>query len=207
MQPEQNIQFQGVVGNIEAKHRLADQNELGLLMCHPHPLFEGTMDNKVVTTTTRAAAELSFPTLRFNFRGVGMSEGKHDEGVGEKDDVLRAIQYVKNELGWKKVILAGFSFGAGMACLAACGQPDDINKLILIAPPVHHFDAPNQLAYEFETYVFMGDADEVVPFDEVDDWVHKVIPTPHTQIFEGAGHFFHGRLVELKEALQHAIKP
>lgn len=207
MKPEKKIQFQGGAGLIEARHRPAEQNELGLLMCHPHPLFDGTMDNKVVTTCTRAAAELELPTVRFNFRGVGASEGVHDMGVGEKDDVLRAIQYVKQELGWKKVILAGFSFGSGMACLAACEQPEDISKLILIAPPVHNFDAPSQLAYEFDTYVFMGDADEVVPFEQVEDWVHQVIPTPHMQIFEGAGHFFHGCLVELKEAVQHAAKP
>src|SRR5690554_3398343 len=207
MKQEKEIQFQGAAGLIDARHRPAEQTKLGLLMCDPHAIFVDTMDNKVVTICTRTAAELELPTLRFNFRGVGASEGVHDMGVGEKDDVLRAIQYVKQELGWKKIILAGFSFGSGMACLAACEQPIDISKLILIAPPVHNFDAPSQLAYEFDTYVFMGDADEVVPFEQVEDWVHQVIPTPHMQIFEGAGHFFHGRLVELKEAVQHVIKP
>ena len=176
-------------------------------MCHPHPLFQGSMDNKVVTTVTRAAAELGLPTVRFNFRGVGNSQGVHDAGVGEKEDVLTAIAYVTQELGWQKVVLAGFSFGSGMACLAACEQPEDINTLILIAPPVHNFDAPNQLAYSFETYVFMGDADEVVSFNEVHDWVRTVVPTPHLQVFEGASHFFHGRLTELKDAIQHALQP
>src|SRR5690554_7722446 len=120
MKPEKKIQFQGAAGLIEARHRPAEQNELGLLMCHPHPLFDGTMDNKVVTTCTRTAAELELPTLRFNFRSAGASEGVHDMGVSEKDDVLLAIQHVKQELGWTKIILAGFSFGSGMACLAAC---------------------------------------------------------------------------------------
>ncbi len=206
MQSEKKIQFQGMAGMIEARHRPAEENKLGLLMCHPHPLFQGTMDNKVVTTTTRAAAELGLPTVRFNFRGVGNSDGVHDMGVGEKDDVLTAIEYVKKVLGWEEVVLAGFSFGSGMACLAACEQPQDISKLILIAPPVHNFDAPSQLAYEFDTYVYMGDADEIVPFEEVQDWVNKVVPTPYMQIFEGASHFFHGRLVELKEAVQHSIR-
>lgn len=206
MEVEQKIQFQGAAGQLEGKHRLTEQAELGLLMCHPHPLFQGSMDNKVVTTVTRAASELGLPTLRFNFRGVGQSEGEHDNGLGEIDDVLAAIQYAKQKLGWKRIVLAGFSFGAGMACLAACAQSDGIDKLILVAPPVHHFDAPNQLPYEFETHVFMGDADEVVPFDEVMDWVHRVVPTPQAQIFEGAGHFFHGHLIELKEAVQHNVK-
>lgn len=207
MQPEHKIQFQGTAGLIEGKHRLAENNQLGLLMCHPHPLFQGSMDNKVVTTATRAAAELGLPTVRFNFRGVGNSQGVHDAGVGEKEDVLTAIAYATQELGWQKVVLAGFSFGSGMACLAACEQPEDINTLILIAPPVHNFDAPNQLAYSFETYVFMGDADEVVSFNEVHDWVRTVVPTPHLQVFEGASHFFHGRLTELKDAIQHALQP
>ena len=83
MQPEKKIQFQGTAGMLEGKHRPAAQTELGLLMCHPHPLFDGTMDNKVVTTVTRAASELGLPTLRFNFRGVGHSAGEHDNGVGE----------------------------------------------------------------------------------------------------------------------------
>src|SRR5690554_5413921 len=99
MKPEKKIQFQGAAGLIEARHRPAEQKELGLLMCHPHPLSDGTMDNKVDTTCTRTPAELELPTLLFNFRGVGAIEGVHDMDVGEKDDVLRVIQYVKQELG------------------------------------------------------------------------------------------------------------
>lgn len=207
MQSEQKIQIQGKAGLLEGRHRPGESSQLGLLMCHPHPLFDGTMDNKVVTTATRAAAELGLPSVRFNFRGVGLSEGRHDEGVGEQDDVLSAIEYVKQKLGWQRVILAGFSFGAGMACLAACEQSDGIERLILIAPPVHHFDAPNQLPFEFETHVLMGDADDVVPFDEVEDWVQMVIPAPEMQIFAEVGHFFHGRIVALKEALQQIMQP
>lgn len=205
MQSEQNVFIQGEAGQLDIKHRPASDHQIGLLMCHPHPLFQGTMDNKVVTTVTRAAAELGLPTLRFNFRGVGKSEGEHDNGRGEQRDVLSVIKYAKEQLGWQKIILAGFSFGAGMACLAACEAPETVAKLLLVAPPVHHFDAPSQLPFEFETYVLMGNADDVVPFDEVEDWVARIVPAPHMYIYEDAGHFFHGRLVELKDTVQSII--
>lgn len=207
MAQEEKIVIDGPAGALEARVQHAGQTALGVLMCHPHPLFHGTMDNKVVTTVTRTAAGMALPTLRFNFRGVGSSEGHHDNGVGEQDDVLVALNYCLNTLGWKRVILAGFSFGAGMACLASCRQPENIAALVLLAPAVHHFDAPNQLPYEFETYVYMGDADEVVPFDEVENWAERVVPVPHFQVFEQGGHFFHGRLTDLKASLIEDLSP
>lgn len=181
--------------------RVHQQSERGFLMCHPHPLFDGTMNNKVVTTATRAAASLGLSTLRFNFRGVGDSPGEHDHGQGEVDDVLAALTFAREQLGWSTIYLGGFSFGAGMACLAACQQPEAVNGLFLVAPAVHHFDAPNALPYEFESHVYMGDADEVVPFGEVDDWVERVVPQPHWHVFSDGGHFFHGRLTDFKQSL------
>lgn len=207
MAQEKVITIQGPAGHIEGRWAEAEQTELGVLMCHPHPLHQGTMNNKVVTTVTRTAAGLGLPSLRFNFRGVGGSEGVHDHGKGEQDDVLAALDYVLNTLGWKKVILAGFSFGAGMACLAACRAPDQLAALVLLAPAVHHFDAPNTLPHNFETYVYMGDGDEVVPFDEVENWASLVIPTPHFEVFSDGSHFFHGRLTDLKASLIDDLGP
>ncbi|MEK9711198.1 MAG: alpha/beta fold hydrolase [Thalassolituus sp.] len=178
-----------------------DDTTTGLVMCHPHPLFSGTMQNKVVTTVIRTAADLGWGTLRFNFRGTGKSGGVHDHGVGEQEDVAAAVAYAREVLGWKRVILAGFSFGAGLACLCASANPELLNGLVLIAPAVHHFDAPTTLPVQFESWVFMGDADEVVPFDEVDSWVQLVVPQPHWVVFEDTGHFFHGRLTDLKATL------
>jgi len=182
----------------------------GFIMCHPHPLYLGTMDNKVVTTLVRGASRLevgSVPgldTIRFNFRGVGQSEGEHDSGKGEQDDLAAVVDYAMTELGWQGIYLAGFSFGAGVACLYATNHEkkhsEKIKGLFLIAPAVHHFEAPATLPFEFESHVYMGDADEVVPFDEVEHWVDLLTPQPHFHIFEDASHFFHGRLVELKDA-------
>lgn len=207
MKHEQALEITGPAGVIDARWQAAEQTHLGVLMCHPHPLFHGTMDNKVVTTVTRTMAAAGLPTLRFNFRGVGASEGVHDHGRGEQDDVLAVLAYARETLGWQQVILAGFSFGAGMACLSACREPEHLAALVLLAPAVHHFDAPNQLPYEFETFVYMGDADEVVPFDEVQDWAERVVPTPHFSVFRDGSHFFHGRLTDLKSSLLEDLAP
>ncbi|ASP39404.1 alpha/beta hydrolase [Bacterioplanes sanyensis] len=206
MASEQEIWIEGQHGlQLEGRWLQADA-DAGLLMCHPHPLFDGTMNNKVVTSMTRSAARLGLSTLRFNFRGVGASQGEHDHGDGEQQDVLAAIRHAKGELGWSRLLLGGFSFGAGMACLAAAAAADDIDGLFLIAPAVHHFDAPSTLPQQFDTHVYMGDADEVVPFDEVDDWVARVVPQPHWEVFEQGGHFFHGRLADLQASAKRDIE-
>lgn len=193
-------------GTISLEAKILDQGaSAGLIMCHPHPLFSGTMDNKVVTTAVRAARDLGLNTFRFNFRGVGNSTGKHDNGRGEQEDVATAVKYARDTLGWQKIILGGFSFGAGVACLYACDHPDKLAGLFLLAPAVHHFDAPSRLPHEFETWVLMGNEDEVVPFDEVETWTELVVPQPHWFVFENAGHFFHGRLTDLRTTLKEEL--
>lgn len=189
----------------------------GFIMCHPHPLYSGTMDNKVVTTLIRGASKIEsdslagmkvsgLETIRFNFRGVGNSQGEHDHGKGEQEDLATVVDYALNELGWQKVFLAGFSFGAGVACLYAGQNAEKIAGLFLIAPAVHHFEAPSTLPFEFESHVYMGNADEVVPFDEVEHWVELLTPQPHFHIFEEASHFFHGRLVDLRSVFLDDFK-
>lgn len=200
-----NLHVSGAEGIILDSRVLDQGAATGLIMCHPHPLFGGTMDNKVVTTVVRAARDLGLNTLRFNFRGVGKSTGTHDHGQGEQDDVATAVAYAREHLGWQNIILVGFSFGAGMACLYASKSPEGLAGLFLIAPAVHHFDAPSVLPHEFETWVLMGDEDEVVPFDEVESWTALVVPQPHWLVFENAGHFFHGRLSDLKATLKEEL--
>lgn len=202
MSTEQAILVPGPAGALQALHGPSSQHTIGVVVCHPHPLFDGSMLNKVVATVIRSAAGLGLPTLRFNFRGVGASEGEHDQGRGEQEDVLAVLDYVQQTFGWQQILLVGFSFGAGMACLVAPRVADRLNGLFMIAPAVHHFAAPSALPFEFETFVYMGDADEVVPFDEVEQWVERVVPMPEMTIFSDGGHFFHGRLTDLKASLQ-----
>lgn len=216
---EKAVILNGPAGELDIRlGQQADQSsnqqteKSGFIMCHPHPLYSGTMDNKVVTTLIRGAAKLEtdsltgLDTIRFNFRGVGNSQGEHDHGKGEQDDLAAVIDYAINHLGWQKVFLAGFSFGAGVACLYAGLNSEKIQGLFLIAPAVHHFDAPATLPFEFESHIYMGDADEVVPFDEVEHWVDLLTPQPHFHIFEDASHFFHGRLVDLRNTFLEDLK-
>jgi alpha/beta superfamily hydrolase len=211
---EKTLSILGPVGSLEVNLGQHSTNKVGdskagFIMCHPHPLYSGTMDNKVVTTLVRGASRLIIEkkpkdfeyldTIRFNFRGVGESKGKHDNGKGEQDDLGAIVDYAMTELEWKKVYLAGFSFGAGIACLYAVKHPENVAGLFLVAPAVHHFDAPSVLPYEFESHVYMGNADEVVPFDEVEHWVNLLTPQPHFHIFERTSHFFHGHLIDLKK--------
>ena len=205
MTVELSANIPGPAGVLEARICQQDDTAAGVIMCHPHPLFSGTMDNKVVTTAVRAARSLGMNTLRFNFRGTGGSEGDHDHGQGEQHDVAAVVHYARETLGWETIILAGFSFGAGMACLHACAEPENLAGLIMIAPAVHHFDAPTTLPPGIESWVLMGDSDEVVPFDEVESWVQLLVPQPHWLVFEEAGHFFHGRITDLKSTLTEEL--
>jgi alpha/beta superfamily hydrolase len=173
------------------------------IICHPHPLFGGTLSNKVVSTLARTFKEMQIPTVRFNFRGVGKSTGQHDEGIGEIDDLLAVISWVKqvrpNSVFW----LAGFSFGSCIAAkVAVTGVAE---RLISIAPPVMRWGFDQITVMPCPWIVIQGDKDEVVAADEVFAWFSRYHPQAQVIAMEGAGHFFHGRLVELRETLLKAL--
>jgi alpha/beta superfamily hydrolase len=166
------------------------------VVCHPHPLFGGTLTNKVVHTLARTFTDVGMPSLRFNFRGVGMSAGTHDEGRGEVQDVLAAVRYGHERWPQARLWLAGFSFGAAVAvCASREAMPAG---LVAVAPAVDRLD----IAAVMPTcpwLVLLGDADEVVPPQRMLQWAQGLRPVPVTQVLAGAGHFFHGRLPELRE--------
>jgi uncharacterized protein len=178
------------------------------LVCHPHPLFSGTMDNKVVTTLSKAFEELGCAVARFNFRGVGKSEGAHDEGRGEVDDALAALAHLRRTCGADlPIFLAGFSFGSVIAALsfhrfsAQTAPQVWVKKLILIGPAVSRFAMPN---VPDDTLVIHGEADEVVPLADVLNWARpQALPVT---VFPGSTHFFHGQLVALKKAVKQACQ-
>ncbi|HVB49785.1 MAG TPA: alpha/beta fold hydrolase, partial [Burkholderiales bacterium] len=166
------------------------------LVAHPHPLYGGTLENKVVQALARAFVELGYQALRPNFRGVGASEGAYDEGRGEVDDLAAVLEHARGELGGLPLALAGFSFGAVMqARLAARANPE---RLVLVGLAVNHFDAP---AVPPDTLLVHGELDETVPLQQVLDWARPqdlpVILVP------GADHFFHRRLHVLRGIVQH----
>lgn len=168
-----------------------------LLVAHPHPLHGGSLDNKVVTTLARAANEAGWISVRPNFRGVGMSDGAYDAGVGETDDLLAIARFVEASYPGLPWALAGFSFGAFVQ--HRLRQQLDARRLILVAPAV--------TLYEFDpvppdTVVIFGDADELIPPTAMRRWAEQQQLAVKT--IPGAGHFFHGKLKELKQAFMEA---
>jgi uncharacterized protein len=169
------------------------------VICHPHPLFGGTMDNKVVHTLARAYEECGAPAIRFNFRGVGTSGGSYDEGAGETEDTLAVIEYGRRRWPGAAVWLGGFSFGGAVAVRAAAlASPQ---RVVLAAPAIGRVDVSAVGAPTCPWLIVQGDADELVPYAEVRAWADALEPAPAFSVLAGAGHFFHGRIVELREAV------
>ena len=173
------------------------------LVCHPHPLHGGTMDNKVVQTLVRALLQIGWRTLRLNYRGVGQSEGSWDEGRGETDDAQHALlgAAAPNE----RVLLAGFSFGGFVAAqlaqrLEQMGHAP--HRLVLVGPATGNFAVP---AVAPSTLVIHGEADDVVPLQATLDWARpQSLPVT---VIPGVGHFFHGQLPLLKSVVMRALDP
>jgi uncharacterized protein len=190
----------GPAGAIETKLEFgegtADSPAAFGVVCHPHPLFGGTMDNKVAHTLARAMIECGAPAFRFNFRGVGASGGKFDQGRGEADDLAAVVAEGRRRFPSARLWLGGFSFGAFVALRAAARVAPD--RLVAVAPPVARFDLGEVANPDCEWFLAQGDADDVVPPAEVLAWAAKQPHQPRLHVLAGAGHFFHGRLHELK---------
>ena len=165
------------------------------VVCHPHPLHQGSMHNKVAHTLARAALSRGAPALRFNFRGVGRSAGSHDEGRGETDDALAAIEWMRVRHPGAELWLMGFSFGA-MVALRAAGQAD-ATRLVTVAPAVTRFHADHPASPAMPWLLVQGGADELVDAATVRAWAAQQVPPPTLHEMPGVSHFFHGHLHEL----------
>lgn len=173
------------------------------IVCHPHPLYGGTMDNKVVTTIIKAFQNLGCNTVRFNFRGVGKSEGKFDNGVGELEDLLAVINWVQQQKSQKELWLGGFSFGAGIAARAATQIP--VDRLVTVAPAVEHTNLYDLPPIKCKWILVQGEKDDVVAPQTVFDWAATRNPPPELIVFPEAGHFFHGVLTQLRTQLEEKL--
>ncbi|MHB1869956.1 MAG: alpha/beta hydrolase [Steroidobacteraceae bacterium] len=169
------------------------------VVCHPHPLYGGTLENKVVYTLARAFSSCGAPVIRFNFRGVGASEGRYDEGRGETLDALAAIAYGLSRWPAAALWLAGFSFGGAVAVRAAAEALP--RRLVLVAPGITRVAMDGVPSPRCRWMVAQGDADEVIEPAAVLQWAASQQTPPVLRTFPGAGHFFHGRLHELREAV------
>ena len=170
------------------------------LICHPNTTQGGTMDNKVVQTLARAFIQLGWRAVRFNFRGIGKSEGGWDEGRGEVDDALAVLDAVRTP--GEALILAGFSFGGYVASRAAQRVSEPAQRLVLVGPATSRFDTASVPA---DTVVIHGEVDDVVPLSAVLDWARpQSLPVT---VVPGVGHFFHGQLPLLKSLVVRAFDP
>jgi alpha/beta superfamily hydrolase len=205
MPQSQKFMLQGPAGKLESILEVpADTDVVGsAVVCHPHPQHGGTMHNKVAHTLARAFVRSGFETLRFNFRGTEASEGKYDDGIGELDDALAALNWMRERRSDGPFWLAGFSFGAAIAIRAAVKV--EVNGLISVAPAVSRF--ANDMADQPECpwLVLQGDEDELVDIEETLGWLNTLEPGPEILVVAGAEHFFHGRLNDVREAVMDFI--
>jgi hypothetical protein len=197
--------IEGAAGPIEVAGTVHDDARAIAVIAHPHPLFGGTMDNKVVTTLARALAESGAATFRFNFRGVGRSAGAHDEGRGETEDMVRVVEHARRAAGALPLVLAGFSFGGAVAVRASARV--DFAQLVLVAPGFRritgqgmgaapdpadpNLGAPGRHTFE-NTLIVHGDLDETVPLADSIAWARaRDVPVI---VVPGGEHFFHRKL-------------
>ncbi len=172
------------------------------VVCHPHPLHGGSLTNKVTHMVAKAFVELGVETLRFNFRGVGKSSGVFDHGAGEVDDLLAAVDWLRVRHPAAPLWLAGFSFGAFVALSAQARSKT--TRLLLVAPPVAMFDFPAESGVTIPWLVIQGSADDIVDPAQVTAWVRQQANTPEYHCLDNAGHFFHGRLIDLRQQIHAA---
>ena len=200
----------GPAGRLEALLNTgAERATHAALVCHPHPLYGGTLHNKVVFHAMKALNNFGYPVLRFNFRGAGLSQGEHDHGIGEVDDVRTALDWVDRECHLP-MIFAGFSFGAAVGLRVACADAR-VAAVIGLGLPV---DAIDDRVYDFEflrgcmkpKLFVSGDRDQFGPRAKLQRVVEALPEPKKLVIVEGADHFFEGRLRELREAIETWIK-
>ena len=199
---KQTLLISGPSGNLELLISSPESSRaITCVICHPHPAQGGTMHNKVVYTLASTMEALGIKTVRFNFRGVQKSEGLFDYGVGELDDLISVVEWVKTQCPNDVIWLAGFSFGAYIAIKG--NQVCAAERLIAVAPPAGHsyFDGLPQIICPW--VLVQGEQDEVVDAKTVLNWGKEQVPAPQLIVMPDAGHFFHGQLVLLKERLLH----
>jgi alpha/beta superfamily hydrolase len=206
--------LEGPAGRLEALLNAGSGNAThAAIVCHPHPLFGGTLHNKVVFHTMKALNSFGFPVLRFNFRGTGLSEGEHDHGDGEVDDARTALDWLDREYHLP-LVFAGFSFGAAVGLRAACPDPR-VKALIGVGTPVAPVaggsEEPRVYTYDFlrdcpKPKLFVsGTRDQYGPRAKLEALVASLLEPKKLVLIEAGDHFFEGRLRELREAIEEWV--
>lgn len=200
-----NFFLDGPAGRVEAilwtPSARAHTPALAAVVCHPHPLFGGTMHNKVVYQAAKSLDALGLPVLRFNFRGAGLSDGEHDRGVGEQDDVRAALDFLAAEFVSVPILLAGFSFGAWVGLRVGC-QDGRVSELIGLGIPVNNADFSFLQHCDKPKLFVQGGNDQFGAADKVQSIVASLPGKTRLVIVEGVDHFFAGKLDQVDEAIR-----
>jgi alpha/beta superfamily hydrolase len=203
------LMLNGPAGQLEALLNVGVPDAThAALICHPHPLFGGTMHNKVVYNAMKSLTKFGFHALRFNFRGTGLSEGVHDEGRGEREDILAALKYLEDEFNLP-IIFCGFSFGAATGLKAACNDPRVVGMISLGTPVSAE---GRTYAYQFlsgckQPKLFIsGSQDQYSPEPELRAAVANAAEPKKLVLVEGADHFFVGKLHLMQQAIEDWVK-
>jgi alpha/beta superfamily hydrolase len=200
-----NTFFEGPAGRLEAiLKEPATEVTRAAIVCHPHPMFGGTMHNKVVFRIARAFQDAGFLVLRFNFRGTGKSEGTHDDGRGEQDDLRAAIQFVEDKYRAPEIWLAGFSFGAAVVLRAGCAAKR-VHALVAAGTPVSKYDFSHVSPCNKPKLFVQGALDEFGSAEDLMRFVATLAGINQVNIIEGADHFFEGHLPEVFQAVSDFI--
>jgi uncharacterized protein len=206
-----SLTLNGAAGQLEALLNAgAPDASHAALICHPHPLYGGTLHNKVVFHAMKALNSFGFPVLRFNFRGTGLSQGEHDNGVGEVDDVRSAFDWLDGQFH-RPLIFAGFSFGAAVGLRPAC-EDGRVKAVIGLGLPVVAAEDEHNYNFEFlhscaKPKLFVSGArDQYGPRAQLQQLVTSLPETKKLVLVDGADHFFEGRLRELREAIEAWVR-
>jgi alpha/beta superfamily hydrolase len=204
----QSLSLPGPAGRLEALWEQPEtpRNDLVGLVCHPHPLYGGTMHNKVVHHTARALQELGLAVLRFNFRGAGASEGKHDHGRGETDDVRAALAFLEERTPGAAVVLAGFSFGVWVGLRVGCGDKR-VRALVGLGLPTEKSDLSYLAACPKPKLFVQGTQDQYGPRPAVEAAFASAAEPKKLVWIANADHFFTGHLAELRGAVVQNLPP
>ncbi|MET0657113.1 MAG: alpha/beta family hydrolase [Steroidobacteraceae bacterium] len=195
----------GPAGPLEALLEVPanDTGRAFAVVCHPHPLYGGTLNNKVVYTVARAFLDVGLPVLRFNFRGVEGSAGQFADGLGETQDAIAAVHWMRARFPQRALWLGGFSFGGAVAIRAAVQEQAAV--LVTVAPAVDRIAGTEVLLPSCPWLILQGDEDDLVPVDATRAWVQTLSPAPRLIVLPGGEHFFHARLTELRQHLLNWI--
>jgi alpha/beta superfamily hydrolase len=202
------MEFKISAGDIELQAHLREpEGEVQgkVVVCHPHPVYGGTMDNRIVYRAARSAARVGFAALRFNFRGVGESSGQYDHGLGEREDAAAAIEWIDRKYPGKPCAVVGYSFGAWVGLLVGSGD-SRISAMVGIGLPLDLYNFDYLVDYSNPTLYIVGTGDEFCSQEKLDDLQARLPPSSKIALIRDADHFFSEHIEELEMIIENFFR-